>query len=94
METVGYLGSVGAIAAIAIGSMSVVVGLLGKRIDVLHGDVTHLRQDMVGRFDQVDRRLTRLEDQNVTLIEQVARLAECMTDTDERVSRLEASASR
>jgi hypothetical protein len=107
MESVVYLGSVVAIAGMAVGAMYVIVGLLGNRIDQAVGlldnridqavglldnridqavgllgqriddvgdRVDGLRTSSDAHFDQVDRRLGRLESQNESIIERVTRL--------------------
>lgn len=69
METASYLGSVGAIATISLGAMYFITTLLGRRFD--------------DRFDEVDRRLARVESQNDSIIGAVS-------DLGQRVTRLEA----
>ncbi len=72
MELAAHLGSVGAIAALSLGAMYFIATLLGRRFD--------------DRFDQVDRRLARLETQNDSIIGAVS-------DLGQRVTRLEARGS-
>lgn len=70
MDLTAYLGTVVALCGVAVGAMYAIVGLLGRRIDDLRGDVS--------------TRLRRLESQNDSIIDSVAVLGQRVMRIEER----------
>lgn len=93
MDLAAFLGTVVAIATIAIGAMYMIVRLLGRQIDQVGADLSQISANFNSRIDDTHRRiddldnmltsrLTRLETQNDAIIGAIG-------DLGQRVARLE-----
>jgi chromosome segregation ATPase len=60
------------------------LGELGRRIDTMEARITELRGEMLGHFDEIYRRLERLDQEYLAITQALRRIEARLTDEHER----------
>ena len=60
------------------------LGELGRRIDAVDARITELRGEMLGHFDEIYRRLERLDQEYLAITQALRRIEARLTDEHER----------
>ena len=66
------------------GEVAYQLGELGRRIDAVDARITELRGEMLGHFDEIYRRLERLDQEYLAITQALRRIEARLTDEHER----------